>query len=413
MDKKIIEMQIREKALRDIDIEEKMIIHHSHFELLKEEHERMSSLAHRIYNSLSGEIEEFNVATVLLNKNEYKIYEKEFTPIFNKDFNDDILSILKQIKYERKTIYKTIFLNMNYENIEKLDIKFINGEILVNGNKYIVKFELEKENKFIEKIKEIYEVTQLNKLKWKNIYCPYAYKAYSLRLVEIPEDLEKILNNIERVELKINYPDEIKENVIEKVLCWNIKEDIKIPKILVRPTKEIIYYEHILEKIEENILVGKEIINFEFLYKDNENIRIITSDEKYEKIKIYLINNIFSETLEKLEIFRNHKEYQYIKNERRETVLIFRSIEEVNNYIKLYPIFKNYKIKSLGNKNDNIIKTYDLEISKRNEFSIKNKKNNLYFKMDYEKNERENDVLSYMKAELEQYFVDFNCIFVE
>ena len=99
------------------------------------------------------------------------------------------------------------------------------------------------------------------------------------------------------------------KSMIEKILCWNINEETEYPEILVRPSEEQIYYEHILEERDENVLVDKSTRNFEFLYRDGEFIKIITSNIKYEKLKLYFIKNIDFNYAKKVILYGNIKKY--------------------------------------------------------------------------------------------------------
>ena len=112
MNKNIIENEIKTNILKDASDEEKVVVHYANFELIQEEHERMSSLAERIMNSMYNEVNEITLVTSLLDKEEIKLYEKEFFPIFSTELDTDILKILKK-KFQKK--YKTIFLDMPYE----------------------------------------------------------------------------------------------------------------------------------------------------------------------------------------------------------------------------------------------------------------------------------------------------------
>ena len=213
MNKNIIENEIKTNILKDASDEEKVVVHYANFELIQEEHERMSSLAERIMNSMYNEVNEITLVTSLLDKEEIKLYEKEFFPIFSTELDTDILKILKK-KFRKK--YKTIFLDMPYEELKGLKTGCIKGKLTdESGNIYEIEFRLIKEEKYIKKIKEIYEVIKHNKIKWQNIYFPFAYKAYSLIIQEVSEELESRLSFLEKLNIEIDYPESIRKNVID------------------------------------------------------------------------------------------------------------------------------------------------------------------------------------------------------
>ena len=411
MNKNIIENEIKTNILKDASDEEKVDVHYANFELIKEEHERMSSLAERIMNSMYNEVNEITLVTSLLDKEEIKLYEKEFFPIFSTELDTDILKILKK-KFRKK--YKTIFLDMPYEELKGLKTGCIKGKLTdESGNIYEIEFRLIKEEKYIKKIKEIYEVIKHNKIKWQNIYFPFAYKAYSLIIQEVSEELESRLSFLEKLNIEIDYPESIRKNVIDKILCLNMREELVNPDVFVRPTEEQLYFEHRIEKCEEDILVSKEVEKFEFLYKDTKTLRIITKSDKYERMRLYFINHVSEELKKKITLYGNMKNFDRISNRKRENVLILRNIDEINEVLRQYEVFEKIEVTGISDENSMIIPIYDLEIEDKNEFLLKNKKKNLYLKIEYEETEYLTDKLSFMKSVLEEYLVDCNCIFTK
>ena len=411
MNKNIIENEIKTNILKDASDEEKVVVHYANFELIQEEHERMSSLAERIMNSMYNEVNEITLVTSLLDKEEIKLYEKEFFPIFSTELDTDILKILKK-KFRKK--YKTIFLDMPYEELKGLKTGCIKGKLTdESGNIYEIEFRLIIEEKYIKKIKEIYEVIKHNKIKWQNIYFPFAYKAYSLIIQEVSEELESRLSFLEKLNIEIDYPESIRKNVIDKILCLNMREELVNPDVFVRPTEEQLYFEHRIEKCEEDILVSKEVEKFEFLYKDTKTLRIITKSDKYERMRLYFINHVSEELKKKITLYGNMKNFDRISNRKRENVLILRNIDEINEVLRQYEVFEKIEVTGISDESSMIIPIYDLEIEDKNEFLLKNKKKNLYLKIEYEETEYLTDKLSFMKSVLEEYLVDCNCIFTK
>ena len=230
------------------------------------------------------------------------------------------------------------------------------------------------------------------------------------------EDFPENINNIEdfdKVMIKVNFSEEIKKSIIERILCWNINEKTEYPEILVRPSEEQIYYEHILEERDENVLVDKSTRNFEFLYRDGEFIKIITSNIKYERLKLYFIKNIDFNFTKKVRLYGNIKKYNGQNSQNTEMVLILRSIVEMNNVLQQYEVFDDYSIVGFSDENSRIIETYDLQIKNRDEFLLKNKRKRLYLRLKYVKSKYSSDIISFMKGVLEEYLVDCDCIFTE
>ncbi len=282
MDKKSLENLLKSRALGNMSDEEKVAINHASFELLQEQHERVSSLIERVADSLNGEVVDYTIGTVLLDREEVRLYEGEIAPMFLSDLNKKVSKMMFDEDADKEGVYKTIFLDMSYEKLKEIDGEKIGGEVVDEfGKKYKVEFRLVKEDKYIKKLREISEVIQRNNIKWENVYCPFAYKAFSLIVEDFPENINNI-EDFDKVMIKVNFSEEIKKSIIERILCWNINEKTEYPEILVRPSEEQIYYEHILEERDENVLVDKSTRNFEFLYRDGEfTVRTAVSGSRF------------------------------------------------------------------------------------------------------------------------------------
>ena len=413
MDKKSLENLLKSRALGNMSDEEKVAINHASFELLQEQHERVSSLIERVADSLNGEVVDYTIGTVLLDREEVRLYEGEIAPMFLSDLNKKVSKMMFDEDADKEGVYKTIFLDMSYEKLKEIDGEKIGGEVVDEfGKKYKVEFRLVKEDKYIKKLREISEVIQRNNIKWENVYCPFAYKAFSLIVEDFPENINNI-EDFDKVMIKVNFSEEIKKSKIERILCWNINEKTEYPEILVRPSEEQIYYEHILEERDENVLVDKSTRNFEFLYRDGEFIKIITSNIKYERLKLYFIKNIDFNFTKKVRLYGNIKKYNGQNSQNTEMVLILRSIVEMNNVLQQYEVFDDYSIVGFSDENSRIIETYDLQIKNRDEFLLKNKRKRLYLRLKYVKSKYSSDIISFMKGVLEEYLVDCDCIFTE
>ena len=90
MDKKSLENLLKSRVLENMSDEEKVAINHASFELLQEQHERVSSLIERVANSLNGEVVDYTIGTVLLDREEVRLYEKEISPMFLSDLNKKV-----------------------------------------------------------------------------------------------------------------------------------------------------------------------------------------------------------------------------------------------------------------------------------------------------------------------------------
>ena len=139
MDKKSLENLLKSRVLENMSDEEKVAINHASFELLQEQHERVSSLIERVADSLNGEVVDYTIGTVLLDSEEVRLYEREISPMFLSDLNKKVSKMLFDEDAEEERVYKTIFLDMSYEKLKEIDGGKIGGEVVDEfGKKYKV-----------------------------------------------------------------------------------------------------------------------------------------------------------------------------------------------------------------------------------------------------------------------------------
>ena len=108
MDKKSLENLLKSRILENMSDEEKVAINHASFELLQEQHERVSSLIERVADSLNGEVVDYTIGTVLLDREEVRLYEKEISPMFLSDLNKKVSKILFDENTEEERVYRFI-----------------------------------------------------------------------------------------------------------------------------------------------------------------------------------------------------------------------------------------------------------------------------------------------------------------
>lgn len=403
-----IKEYLKEKVIINAHNEELLSVYSTYLELIKERDDRLRNILKRTIYSLDKEDVDFNIVTVLLEREDIKIYEDNFKPII---YEDMYPNIFRALSTETK-LYKTIFLEESAEGLQKLEDIIVNGVAIdVDGNEYNIEFELIKEEKYINEFQKLKKIVEHNKLKWVNILSPYGYKAYTLKIKEYDKELENI---DDLKELKIIYPDNIKEVVLEKILCWNIDKRLAHPNIVVRPTEEIIYFEHSFYAPTENVLVDLTLKHLEFCYCVDNNVYIITSERKYEVVDVYLLKNVIYNNLRYMDT--NLKREQFNKNIEKGTELVFRNKMDIENFFRLYNIKLKYKVLDVRTRiigDWKVIPTYDLKISDDSEFTIKNKRKKLYIYIEYEDSKYALDYLSYLKCELENHLLYYECIMVK
>ena len=243
-----------------------------------------------------------NLLNIEINKN-----EKIFTCMILADENDkykymetffDVVKDETNLDENIENIYlEDVFLNLKYYELEEIKEMTFDGWIKIEENEYLIKVNLEYDERYFEKIKEYYSVFNLNGKRWETLNLALIKRAFRVKLLEYDFEMNKnILRNIIEKKYEINYYfEEYDEKILRnKNIMWNVEEKKILSSVFVRPTQKSMSYEYILNyKYDENILVknNENSILFSFV-KDENKLSIISKREKEEVWDIYSVKKI-------------------------------------------------------------------------------------------------------------------------
>ena len=257
----------------------------------------------------------------------------------------------------------------------------------------------------------------LNNLKWKTLLNPYLKKMFTLELIEYDENLSTILSGNE----KINIMKEDLENIWHEdvLLCWNIKEKNVLGEGMIRPTKDRIHLENVLNfSSNRNVYIYPiEDCHIYLVEKINkEQVMIISEDKKNIMWKIWEIQDIDNEKLKKLKFksFDNKMELHFINKLKLEKDLRIRTISELERILNSFSVFKEYftfiTATVVDKENENRI-GYEVNPFILDEFRLKGYQKNLKIKLKTLRNDEFTiDILSFVISEIQIYFPEYRCI---
>ena len=275
-------------------------------------------------DSLFEEIKS-NLLNIGINKN-----EKIYTYMILVDTNDkykymetffDMVKAKEDLEENIENIYlEDVFINLKYYELEEIKEMTFDGWIKIEGNEYLIKVNLEYDERYFNKIKEYYSVFNLNGKEWKTLNLSLIKRAFRVKLLEYDFEMNKnILRNIIEKKYELNYYfEEYEEKILRnKSIMWNIEEKKILSSVFVRPTQKSMSYEYILNyKDDENILVknNENSILFTFV-KDENKLSIISKKEKEEIWDIYSVKKVdkIMKTLDSNTIcFNNYYENSFL-----------------------------------------------------------------------------------------------------
>ena len=289
---------------------------------------------------------EYPIYTIPIHKDEIAEYDDEMSPV----------SLELENVGKDEHILEEILITSDNKNLKNIENKLYSATVKINNEEYSFKVRLKNTDKYVKKEKELYEMYETNKIRWKPFIMPYNTKFYNviLKLEDNKELDEKILKNIN-------------EYFRDYVLMWNVFENNITTNTYLLKKDEGMYVHQttILQEgqtfintkdskgaITEIIFKANGIVEINSKLKNIENwstltVKNIRSENRYNEQKFELISNKMNKNMlnqirqkyknrirSELEIYRLANAYEYLGKIKLKRV-------EVNGYLKEFDYFEN------------------------------------------------------------------------
>ena len=305
------------------------------------------------------------------NKKEYPIYTIPIHKDEIAEYDDEMSPVSLELENVGKDEYilEEILITSDNKNLKNIENKLYSATVKLNDEEYSLKIRLKNTDKYVKKEKELYEMYETNKIRWKPFIMPYNTKFYNviLKLEDNKELDEKILKNINLGEINYEFPEIENEYFRDYVLMWNVFENnITTNTYLLREDEGMyVHQTTILQEgqtfintkdskgaITEIIFKENGIVEINSKLKNIENwstltVKNIRSENRYNEQKFELISNKMNKNMlnrirqkyknrirSELEIYRLANAYEYLREIKLKRV-------EVNGYLKEFDYFEN------------------------------------------------------------------------
>ena len=233
---------------------------------------------------------EYQIYTITIHKDEIAEYDDEMSPVS--------LELENVVKDEH--ILEEILITSDNKNLKNIENKLYSATVKINNEEYSFKVRLKNTDKYVKKEKELYEMYETNKIRWKPFIMPYNTKFYNviLKLKDNKELDEKILKNINLGEINYEFPEIENEYFRDYVLMWNVFENnITTNTYLLREDEGM--YVHQTTILQE----GQTFINTkdskgaitDIIFKANGIVEINSKLKNIENWSTLTVKNIRSE----------------------------------------------------------------------------------------------------------------------
>ena len=162
-------------------------------------------------------------------KKEYPIYTIPIHKDEIAEYNDEMSPVSLELENTGKDehILEEILITSDNKNLKNIENKLYSATVKINNEEYKFRVRLKNTDKYVKKEKELYEMYETNKIRWKPFIMPYNTKFYNviLKLEDNKELDEKILKNINLGEINYEFPEIENEYFRDYVLMWNVFEN--------------------------------------------------------------------------------------------------------------------------------------------------------------------------------------------
>ena len=247
--------------------------------------ERYRSLYKKVYDELESKEESYEIAILLLSKNE-NVFLRMFFPISDLDVLEDKKNDIKEDHTESEDLIKTVYLNATDTVCkeflqEKIGVSFTN-----NGEKHTLSVQPKKALRYRKEVGKLYETFSYNGLRWNTVNTAYLDRFFDI-------DLSKLPQNARDVEVDYGkYADMIKEELYP---VWNVEKTVFKSSTFLSPSKDGLYYEREMVKQRDKEIILRLVQKTEGMVgirQEEEKIIVKTYEESYADLEGYHIFDI-------------------------------------------------------------------------------------------------------------------------
>ena len=243
-----------------------------------------SDLVQQVLSEVSTKDDSFDVSIGMIEKAKFDGTDTFLYPIISEEM--DKVSVANiNVFLENQTPYhlENIYYSSVYPDIEKLNNhRFFKGTITTTEKKYCATFLVAQDNRYVDKITELYKAFGNNGAIWNTVVLSHLLRTFSVSLYEV--ESEKLQGDL------VNYSIDFlqyKDNIIQNVLpLWNIKIFMETTSSFPISVDGGVKYKHsiLLEnKRKDSKLIVGNLDSIFYAISENKNEIAITCNEKEPK----------------------------------------------------------------------------------------------------------------------------------
>lgn len=287
--KKYVKDRLSEIKEEDEYVFAKSVLYDGLYRMSEVFEERYKSLYKKVYDELESKEESYEIAILLLSKNE-NTFLRMFFPISDLDVIEDkeadIKEGFKEECMEGKNSIKTVYLNATDSVCKAFLQENIRVSFTNNKEKHTLLVQPKKALRYRKEVGKLYETFSYNGLRWNTVNTAYLDRFFDIDLSGLPQ-------NARDVEVDYGkYADMIEEELYP---VWNIEKNVFKSSTFLSPSKDGLYYERemIRQKDKEIILrLIQKTQGMVGIRQEEEKIIVKSYEESYSDLEGYNIFDI-------------------------------------------------------------------------------------------------------------------------
>ena len=283
--KKYVKDRLSEIKEEDEYIFAKSVLYDGLYRMSEVFEERYKSLYKKVYDELESKEESYEIAILLLSKNE-NTFLRMFFPISDLDVIEDKEADIKEECMEDKNSIKTVYLNATDSVCKAFLQENIRVSFTNNKEKHTLLVQPKKALRYRKEVGKLYETFSYNGLRWNTVNTAYLDRFFDIDLSGLPQ-------NARDVEVDYGkYADMIEEELYP---VWNIEKNVFKSSTFLSPSKDGLYYERemIRQKDKEIILrLIQKTGGMVGIRQEEEKIIVKSYEESYSDLEGYNIFDI-------------------------------------------------------------------------------------------------------------------------
>lgn len=282
--KKYVKDRLSEIKEEDEYVFAKSVLYDGLYRMSEVFEERYKSLYKKVYDELESKEESYEIAILLLSKNE-NTFLRMFFPISDLDVIEDKEADIKEECMEGKNSIKTVYLNATDSVCKAFLQENIRVSFTNNKEKHTLLVQPKKALRYRKEVGKLYETFSYNGLRWNTVNTAYLDRFFDI-------DLSGLSQNARDVEVDYGkYADMIEE----LYPVWNIEKNVFKSSTFLSPSKDGLYYERemIRQKDKEIILrLIQKTQGMVGIRQEEEKIIVKSYEESYSDLEGYNIFDI-------------------------------------------------------------------------------------------------------------------------